>query len=103
EGLEEEMEKIRQLEEEAEELARQIMEGLHEKDAELTQGLREALREATQEASDLQQGMTTWSTEPGSPTRLPAQKRLELARRMKDRKKLKEIADLVGPMKSLAF
>lgn len=63
--------------------------------------LSEAMQRATEEAQEMAEASTMWSDEPGSLRKLPAERRLELAKRM-NTPKFKKFAELVGPMESYA-
>ena len=80
-----------------------IREGLEAKSGSIQQSLRDGLKKAADEAHDMQSIDQTWGTEAGAMQRLPAEQRLNLAKRIKDRPKLKRLAQLVGPMKRVMF
>lgn len=76
---------------------------LENKRSQIQQALRAGLNKAVDEAKDLDSIDQTWGTEAGTLTRLSAEKRLEMAKKIKDRPKLKKLAKLVGPMKRVMF
>ncbi len=84
-------------------LGDKLREGLESKGAAVKQQLREGLKKARDEAQTLQGMDQTWGTEPGAMQKMPAEKRLELAKRIKDAPKLRRLAELVGPMKRVMF
>lgn len=87
----------------AQDLAEKLEKGLDGKQQAIQKELRKGLNEAKDEAQAMEQMEQTWGTDPGEASRLPAEKRLELAKRIKDQPKLKRLAELIGPMKRVAF
>ena len=69
-------------------------------------GIRSGMKKALEKANDDQETASSagemWGLEPGELHRLPAERRIELAQKMNNRK-FKRIAELFGPMKRLAF
>jgi len=69
-------------------------------------GIASDLKGAMQKANDEQETMNSmaesWGLEPGQLHRLPANERIDLAKRLNN-PKFKRIAELFGPMKRLAF
>lgn len=91
------------LEQEIEELGQDLKDALEGKSPQIKQQLREGMKKARDEAKTLQEMDQTWGTEPGAMQKLPAEKRLELAKKIKDAPKLKRLSELVGPMKRVMF
>lgn len=83
--------------------AQDLKDGLEGKSGQIKQGIRDGLRKARDEAKDMEGVDQTWGTEPGALQRLPADQRLNLAKRIKDAPKLKRLSQLVGPMKRVMF
>lgn len=91
------------LEQEIENLGKDLKDALEAKAPQMKQQLREGMKKARDEASALQGMDQTWGTEPGAMQKLPAEKRLELAKKIKNAPKLKRLSELVGPMKRVMF
>lgn len=80
-----------------------LKQGLADKRGQIQQTLRKGLDKAKDEARTMEGIDQTWGTEPGAVQRLSADKRLDLAKKIKDRPKLKRLSQLVGPMKRVMF
>lgn len=65
--------------------------------------IREAAKEAKEEAENIDEMLTAFGTDPGQLTRMPAEARIELARRIQNKKKLRELAEKVGRFVRLAL
>lgn len=91
------------LEQEIENLGKDLKDSLEAKTPQMKQQLREGMKKARDEAQALQGMDQTWGTEPGAMQKLPAEKRLELAKKIKNAPKLKRLSELVGPMKRVMF
>lgn len=91
------------LQEAIDSLGEELREGLDSKIPGMKQALREGLKKARDEAKALHGMDQTWGTEPGALQKLPADKRLELAKKIKNAPKLKRLSELVGPMKRVMF
>lgn len=64
--------------------------------------LKQALQIGNQELQNLQTLDLAWGLQPGQLQRLPAEERIALAARLNNQR-IRDIADLIGPMKRLAF
>lgn len=91
------------LEESIEALGDELRDSLEAKTPGMKQNLRDGMKKARDEAKTLQDMNSTWGTEPGAMQELDAQKRLELAKKIKNAPKLKRLSELVGPMKRVMF
>lgn len=66
----------------------------------MSQGLQQAMGRAAEEAQTTQEAARSFGMEPGELQRVPAQKRIELAKRLNN-PRFKRIADLFGAMRNL--
>lgn len=70
-------------------------------------GIRGALQKGLNQAKDQADAMNSmsdsWGLEPGAWHKLPAEERIELAKRIKDRPKLQKLAKLIGRVTRLAL
>lgn len=96
---EEQMEKLRQ---EMEKLAAEIDAGVEETKPEIKEHMRDALKEAADQAENLDTCENAWGMDKGGLHRLPAEKRIELARKLNN-DKFRRIAQLFGPMSRMAL
>ncbi len=64
--------------------------------------LRSAYRGALNDAEEMESLTTAWGLDPGALIKMPAEERIELARRLSN-KRFKMIAELFGPMHRMAF
>lgn len=76
--------------------------GLGEDQASMAAQLARALGDATDEARAEQEAARAFGVEPGRLVRMPAKERLELAKLLNS-KRLRQIAQLFGPLRNLAF
>lgn len=90
------------LQKQMEQKAEEIDGNLRENAPQVGEHLRNAAEEAQDQADNMDNMSTAWGLEPGQLQRLPAQKRIELAKRM-NTEKFKRLAQLIGPMTRLAF
>jgi len=102
-------EKAKQLQERMEALQQQMQEkGQELKDAlngagpEIRGAMKQAMKQANEDMEAQENMAQAWGLEPGQLHRLPANERMELARKLNS-PKFKKIAELFGPMKRLAF
>lgn len=93
---------IDQMEGEASAAAQELRDMLNQKRPMIKDAMKGAMQKATDDAETMQSMAESWGLEPGSLHRLPAEQRMELARRMNN-PKFKKMAELFGPMKRLAF
>lgn len=99
EKIREQMDKLR---EQMSEKAKEFDDGIHGKAKELKEFSRKALKEAKEKSQTLDSLSSTWGLDPGQLHSLPAQRRIELARKF-DSNKFKRIAQLIGPMTRVAI
>lgn len=97
--IEEQMEKLAQ---EMQKLADQIDQGIEDAKPEVKEQLREAMDNASDQADNLDTLDNAWGMDQGGLKRLPAQKRIELARKLNN-DKFRRIAQLFGPMSRIAM
>lgn len=95
-------EKIDQLSEQAQEAAQELEQALNDAKPDIRQTVRTAMKKANEDTQAQQAIAESFGLEPGALHRLPAEQRIELARKMNN-PKFKRIAQLFGPMKRLAF
>lgn len=69
--------------------------------SELRQSMREAIDKAQKENEDIQSQMRQWGVDKGEYQKMDAQARLELADRLKQAGKLKDVSQLVGRFKNV--
>lgn len=69
----------------------------------LRQGIREAAKESKEDAESLDEMLTSFGTDPGVLSRMPAEARIALAQRIIKNRKLRELADKVGRFVRLAL
>lgn len=93
---------IEDLERQIEEISQELEDSLERVGSEARHVLRDAIGRAADEAEGFQQAALAWGMEPGELHRLPADERLELAKRL-NTPYFRRIADLFGPMKNLMF
>lgn len=82
--------------------AQELKDALNGKRPGIKAEMQKGMEKAADNAETMNAMAESFGMEPGSLHRLPANKRLELAKRM-DNPKFKKIAELFGPMKRLAF
>lgn len=82
--------------------AQALEESLGEAGQEVRASLQQSFNKAIEEAHDREDAMQMWGLSPGHAQRLPASKRIELAKRMNN-EKFRRIAKLFGPMMRMAF
>ncbi len=68
----------------------------------IRQHLKDAMNQAADQAESMDNMSLAWGLEPGALTRMPAAKRIELAKRV-NTEKFKKLAELIGPMQRLAM
>lgn len=93
---------IQQMEDGISDAAQELRDMLNGKRPTIKQEMKDALGKAVDEQETMSAMGESWGLEPGQLHRLPAEKRLELAKRLNN-PKFKKIAELFGPMKRLAF
>lgn len=94
--------KIDELQKQADEQDQTLEELLDQASPDIRAALRQGIQQAAQQASSTAEMAATWGMEPGDLTRLNAQERMNLARRLNN-DKFRRVAELFGPMKRLAF
>lgn len=103
-NYQEQWEKMQQALEAARQAAQQAGDEFEKGMQDALPGIRENLRDSIDRAADeaerMQQQSDSWGLEPGQIQRMPAQERLELARRLNN-DRFKRIADLFGAMRNL--
>lgn len=82
--------------------AQSLEESLGEAGQEVRASLQQSFNKAIEEAHDREDAMQMWGLSPGHAQRLPAAKRIEMAKRMNN-EKFRRIAKLFGPMMRMAF
>jgi uncharacterized protein with von Willebrand factor type A (vWA) domain len=91
-----------QLQNQMQETADQLEQGLKDASSEIRVQLQAAMHEASESAKDLDTTNSMWGITPGALMRLPAEERLEMARRFRN-ERFRRIAQLFGPLKRMAF
>lgn len=81
-----------------EEAAEGIDEALQGSQNDLRRGASQAASQAKDQVEQLEASVSSFGTDPGELSRMPAQKRFELAARIAQNEKLKQLADKVGRM-----
>jgi uncharacterized protein with von Willebrand factor type A (vWA) domain len=95
----EQMEKLReQIEKNSQDLEGQ----LHSKSPQIKESLKKAASEASEDAEGMDSVSQTWGLDQGQLQRLPAERRIALAKKIKSQK-FKRLAQLIGPMTRLAM
>lgn len=79
----------------------ELRDGLKDKAPQVRAALSRGMDKAVDEAEALKSMDTSWGIDPGTLQRLPAAERIALAKKIKDRPKLKRLAQLIGPMNRL--
>lgn len=95
----EQMERLRQ---QIDKGGQELQEALDGKRAEIMQQMREAMKKGLEKAHNTDEISKTWGLEPGALQKLPAQRRIELAKRL-DNEKYRRLAQVIGPMTRLAM
>lgn len=90
------------LQQKMQETADQLEKGLEDSSSERRTQLQAAMHEAAKQAEDLETTHNMWGIESGAMLRLPAQERLEMAKRFRN-ERFRKIAQLFGPLKRMAF
>jgi uncharacterized protein with von Willebrand factor type A (vWA) domain len=101
--LEELKKQIEGLGNEADELMQGMQDDLEAQASGIRNQLSEGLGKASQELQNEKSAAQLFGTDPGELRRMPADKRLGMAKALRDKPKLIKLAELVGPMRNLAF
>jgi uncharacterized protein with von Willebrand factor type A (vWA) domain len=101
--LQELKDQIESLGGDAEQLKQQLEQELEDQAPGIRNQLNQGLGKASEDLKNEQAAAQLFGTDPGELRRMPADKRLEMARALKNRPNLAKLADLVGPMRRLAF
>lgn len=80
----------------------QLQEQLESKSGEITQAMSVAMGQAKDQAETIDSLSNSWGLDPGSIKKMPADKRIELAKRINN-EKFKKLAQVIGPMQRLAM
>lgn len=99
EKIKEQMDKLR---EQMQQKAQELDDGMEQKVPQLKEMTKEALKKAKEKAQELDSLSSTWGLDPGTLSKMPAQRRIELASKFNN-EKFRRIADLLGPMQRLAL
>ncbi len=83
-------------------LTRQLDEALPGVQQKLRQMMRTAENEALKEIRETSEMLEAWGTEPGQVQKLPPEKRIALAQKLRASEKMKKLARMVGRMRRLA-
>jgi uncharacterized protein with von Willebrand factor type A (vWA) domain len=99
EKIKEQMDKLR---EQMQQKAQEIDDGMQKKVPELKEAGRAAMKKAKEKAEELDSLSNTWGLDPGTLSKMPAKRRIELAGKFNN-EKFRRIAELIGPMTRLAL
>lgn len=80
-----------------------LADGIKSKMPSIQSHLQHGLQQAADEARDMMAMGEAWGMDAGQLQKLPAQERMELARKIQDKPNLKKLAQMIGPMKRLIF
>jgi uncharacterized protein with von Willebrand factor type A (vWA) domain len=92
--------KTEQARKEAEEAGQSLEEALDGQKAQMRAHISKMLTKAADEAQAANETALTWGLEPGELQRLPAEERMELAKRLNN-ERFRRVAQLFGPMKNM--
>lgn len=95
-------EQMDQLREQMKEQAERLDDKIHDKIPQIKEAAKSAMKQAKEKAEELDSLSSTWGLEPGTLSKLPAQRRIELAQKFNN-DKFKRIAQLLGPMQRMAI
>lgn len=95
-------EALQKLEQQMQEKRQELDGSLRDAAPQIAEHIREAMADAQDQAESLDNMSTAWGLEPGSIQRLPAHRRVELAKKMNN-DKMRRLAKLIGPMQRLAM
>lgn len=95
-------EALRRLQEQMKEKAEQIDQGLEEKMPEMRNTMRDALQKANDQQDDMEQIQQSWGLDRGALNKLPAKRRIELAKRI-NTERFRRIAQVFGSVMRLAI
>lgn len=109
EPSEEDQQRMQDLQDQMDQLDQEIQDGMEEMEAEMddkSAGVRRALNrglgEAQEQMKNEQAAAEMFGTDPGELRNLPPEKRLAMAKALRDKPNLAKLAELVGPMTRLA-
>lgn len=102
EKFKEAQEKIDQLADQAEKDAKALEEALDAAQSQIKSAVKETIAKANDAVENSNNMAESWGLEPGELQRMPAERRIELSKKMQS-PKFQRIAELFGPMKCLAF
>lgn len=103
ERLEQLQQEIDALGEEAQQALQEMQQEMEAQAAGIRNQLSQGLGKASEDLKNEQAAAQLFGTDPGELRRMPAEKRLGMAKALKDKPKLIRLAELVGPMRNLAF
>lgn len=95
-------EQMDQLREQMQQKAQELDEKLQGKIPQMKEASKEAMKAAKEKAEELDGLSSTWGLDPGTLSKLPAQRRIELASKFNN-EKFRRIAELLGPMQRMAI
>ena len=95
-------EKFEELKAQAAEQAEALEEALHKAQPQIAVQLREMMNKACTEAQQDLEAALAWGLDPGTLHRLPAEERIELAKKLKS-PRFRKIADRIGPMRNMMW
>lgn len=98
-AIQEQLEKLREMIEQGTD---NLNQELDTKGPMIKEAMRQGLEKASDDAENMDAMSMAWGQEQGGIKRLPAQKRIELAKRMNN-DKFRKMAELIGPMTRLAM
>lgn len=98
--IQQQMEQLRQ---EIEGAASELSEQLDDARLDVRQALQSGLEKGIEEAELMDDTGTMWGTQKGALQKLPAEKRIALARKLDTNEKFRKVAQLIGPMLRMAF
>jgi uncharacterized protein with von Willebrand factor type A (vWA) domain len=93
---------IQDLQDQIDGASQDLQDQLNQQGPAIRQSMQSAMKDAVEQAENMDNLSLSWGLEPGALTRMPAQKRIELAKRV-NTEKFKKLAELIGPMQRLAM
>lgn len=102
ERMQELQEQMQQMEAQADQAAQELRDMLNNARGTVKEMLKQGMEKAKDDAETIANMADSWGMDPGQLHRLPANERMEMAKRLNN-PKFRRLAELFGPMKRLAF